>query len=206
VGPSPCHPSGSFPMAEIAASSITSLDALFQFLTCVRDVPPVLVRHQILVALQADKLKVDFQVRDGPGGPVHWQAWERDFTLSIQDGHLVVEPRCALDHAWDAYSFTIANGSVIGALWPAQGQAFDPPSSEPPLHPLQESTFVLSGLDFAQPELQTRRKPTPKEWFEEPHAKYAHRLYEFMQAAHTAKTVTTVWAETTLLRRLFKGD
>jgi hypothetical protein len=190
-------------MAGTATDLITTLDALFQLLIA-RDVPPVLARHQILAALQADKLKVDFQVRDGPAGHVHWQAWERVFTLAIQDGHLIVEPRCTLDHPWDAYSFTITNPPVVNELWP-----------EPPrVHSLQASAFTHSGrFDYARPELQTRRKPSPKAWFEEAkklyprisdesYAEYAHRLYGYMQFAHAADAVAGLWEESTLLRRL----
>jgi len=195
----------------------STLNGLFQLLTCVRDVPRGTARNQILAALQPDKLKVDFQVRDGPGGRVHWQAWERVFTLTPQDGHLIVEPRCALDHPWDAYSFTIANGSVIGALWPVQASPSNPSPSEAPLvHPLQASAFVLGGPDCAQPTLRTRTT-APKDWFDdvkeryprapgESRPKYADRLYEAMQAAYAAGTVTKLWAKKTLLRHLFKDS
>src|SRR5262245_34627170 len=40
------------------------------------------------------------------------------FRLRIDDGRLIVEPRCSLDYPWDAYSFTIANLSLINELWP----------------------------------------------------------------------------------------
>jgi hypothetical protein len=190
-------------MAETATDLITTLDALFQLLIA-RDVLPVLARHQILAALKLDKLQVDFQVRDGPGGRVHWQAWERVFTLGIrEDGHLVVEPCCALDYPMDAYSFTIANPAAVGDLWP-----------EPPrVDPLQAGAFMLGGLDFATPTLKTERKPVPQQWFDaalkrhpraanESHAAYARRLHGYMQAAFAADAVTELWEESTLLRRL----
>jgi hypothetical protein len=190
-------------MAETGPDPITTLDALFQLLTCVRDVSPVLARNQILAALQADKLQVDFQVRDGPGDHVHWQAWERVFTLSIEDGHSVIGPRCALDYPMEDYSFTIANSPVVGELWP-----------EPPrVHSLQVTDFILGGPDFAQPTLETEDKPVPQQWFNaalkrypraanEGHAAYARRLHEHMQAAYAANVVTELWEVSTLERRL----
>jgi hypothetical protein len=188
-------------MAETAADLITTLDALFQLLTRGHDVPPVLARHQILAALQADKLRVDFQVRDGPGGRVHWQAWERVFTLTPQDGHLIVEPCCGLDYPWDAYSFTIANPLVVDELWP-------------PTHHLQApATYLLGGPGFAKPALKAQPKPVPQQWFDaalkrypraanESRPAYAHRLHGYMQTAYAADVVTELWKESTVLRRL----
>jgi hypothetical protein len=191
-------------MAETDADPITTLDALFQLLIA-REVPPVPARHQILTALKLDKLQVDFQVRDGPGGRVHWQAWERTFTLGIrEDGHLVVEPCCALDYAMDLYTFTITNPAAVGELWP------EPPQVDRLQAPV---AFMLGGLDFAAPTLKTERKPVPQQWFDaalkrypqaanESLAAYARRLHGYMQAAFAADAVTELWAESSLLRRL----
>jgi hypothetical protein len=145
-----------------AASDHHTVDGLFQIL-CVRNIPPVQVRRQILEACQDDKLKINYHIRggsqktvpihppatdeelkaisekrvtpeyevappEGITGHVHPQSWERVFTLRIKEGHLVVEPRCGLDYPWDAYSFTIANWSVVNELWPPLVRTFVPPA------------------------------------------------------------------------------
>jgi hypothetical protein len=47
-----------------------------------------------------------------------YTAWGRFFHLSIHGEQLVIEPDCALDYPWDAYSFIIANWSLVAELWP----------------------------------------------------------------------------------------
>src|SRR5262249_2711614 len=66
----------------------------------------------------------------GLTGRVHRESWEpgRVFSLTIEDGALNVLPNCSLDYPWDAYSFTIANWSLVDELWPSKPPQ---PSSEP---------------------------------------------------------------------------
>jgi hypothetical protein len=71
---------------------------------------------------------------------VHRESWEpgRVFSLTIEEGRLNVLPNRALDYPWDAYSFTIANWSLVNELWPPKPPQ---PSSEPitNLRPSSES-------------------------------------------------------------------
>jgi hypothetical protein len=57
---------------------------------------------------------------EGLTGRVHFQAWDTLFDLTICDEHLVVTPSCALDYPWEAYSFTVANWSLVHEFWPAK--------------------------------------------------------------------------------------
>ena len=61
-------------MAEATPDHHT-IDELFQIL-CVRNIPPVQARRQILEACQEDKLKIGFRFRNGPSGRIHYQSWE----------------------------------------------------------------------------------------------------------------------------------
>jgi hypothetical protein len=116
-----------------AGSDHHTIDELFQIL-CVRNIPPVEARQQILEACQRNKLKIDFRFRNGPSGRIHYQSWELMLTLSInKEGQLVVEPTGNLGYPWNAYpwdacSFTIANWSVINELWPPRVMTFVPPA------------------------------------------------------------------------------
>jgi hypothetical protein len=50
--------------------------------------------------------------------PVDSQSWEHILLLRIRGERLVIEPGCALDYPWNAYSFTVANWSLVEELWP----------------------------------------------------------------------------------------
>jgi hypothetical protein len=69
---------------------------------------------------------------EGITGRVHRESWEpgRVFSLTIKDGHLSVLSNCSLDYPWDAYSFTVANWSLVDELWPPRPQQ-EPSSSKP---------------------------------------------------------------------------
>ena len=144
-------------MAEAAidhSDSKHTVDELFQFLVCVRDLRPAIARKEIMDYLQRDKLQIDYHIRGGarktrpmrqatleelreqettgatldhlyetapPEGitrRVHFQSWGKLFDLTVRDECLIVEPNCALDYPWDAYSFTVANWSLVEELWP----------------------------------------------------------------------------------------
>jgi hypothetical protein len=72
--------------------------------------------------LREKKLKTlnlyEFAPPEGLTGRVHFQSWGRIFDLTIRDEHLGVTPICSLDYPWDAYSFTVANWSLVEELWP----------------------------------------------------------------------------------------
>jgi hypothetical protein len=71
---------------------------------------------------------------EGIAGRVHFESWNagRVFRLAIKDGHLVIEPSCALDFPWDAYDFWFdaANWELAHVLWPPSSQVTQP--NEPP--------------------------------------------------------------------------
>jgi hypothetical protein len=58
----------------------------------------------------------------GAGGitaAVNPQSWDGGvFALVIEDGRLIIKPRCDLGFPWDAYSFSISNWVVVDQLWP----------------------------------------------------------------------------------------
>jgi hypothetical protein len=57
----------------------------------------------------------------------------------IHDEQLVVEPDCAVDYPWDAYSFVIKNWPLVAELWPP---SVSPRAStaDPTVEPRAEST------------------------------------------------------------------
>jgi hypothetical protein len=113
---------GSKPMAE-ATPNIRTIDDLFQILVA-RDVPPFEAKYQIANALLRGKLIIDSHIATRAAiEPVHPQSWDRVLALAIRDNHLIVEPLCALNVPWQAYSFSISNPVVIDELWPAASKA-----------------------------------------------------------------------------------
>jgi len=225
-------------------------DDLFQIL-CVRKIPPVQARREILQACQNEELKIDFHIRGGarktrpmreatpeelrrfealgaalrerkasheemreemdraeaflyehapPEGitdRVHYQSWERLFTLSIRGGHLVVEPIAALDYPWDAYSFTIANWSVINEKWPPRVMTFVPPAVliEPaspianvPTAPVEETpasktdpSTKMSRLEWTKEHLTKNRKGELSKKYDEV-SKATAEVFDVMKA------------------------
>ena len=49
---------------------------------------------------------------------IHFQEWGRLFDLMVRDECLIVEPIGFLEYPDDAYSFTIANWSLVEEMWP----------------------------------------------------------------------------------------
>ena len=47
----------------------------------------------------------------------------RHARFTVRDGMLIVEPNCGLDYPWDAYSFTVANWSLVEELVAIQFRA-----------------------------------------------------------------------------------
>jgi hypothetical protein len=145
-----------------------TVDDLFQLLVHAGDKHPAVARAEILEHLQLDQLQVDLHIRGGArkthprqtteeelraGAPtnfyetvppegitqrVSFQAWGRLLDLSINGKQLVVEPGCALDYPWDAYSFAIANWSLVAELWPSRPTPSVSPPVEPTVDPLVE--------------------------------------------------------------------
>ena len=174
-------------MAEAAidhSDSKHTVDELFQFLVCVRDLRPAIARKEIMDYLQSDKLQIDYHIRGGarktrpmrqatleelreqettgatldhlyetapPEGitrRVHFQSWGKLFDLTVRDECLIVEPNCALDYPWDAYSFTVANWSLVEELWPNPNRArsdLSAPASKPEDPPAPSATAVAIG-------------------------------------------------------------
>jgi len=91
----------------------------------------------------------------GEAGRVHFDGWGPAFALVIKGGKLVVEPRCALDYPWDAYSFTVANWPIIDELWPTKPT---PPATAPAHAPAPAPEVAQPRTSDALP----RRKPGPK--------------------------------------------
>jgi hypothetical protein len=58
------------------------------------------------------------------------QSWEGVLLLRIRDKSLVIEPGCNFDYPWDAYSFSIADWSLIEQLWPNPNRAGSAPASK----------------------------------------------------------------------------
>jgi hypothetical protein len=101
---------------------------------------------------------------EGITGRVDFQSWEWMFYLRIDKGRLIVESRRPLDFPWDAYSFTIANWSLINELWPPPVTTFVPPAlagEEPPTTPPESAPL-------ATPSPAQELRPTPITRTEEP--------------------------------------
>ena len=70
---------------------------------------------------------------EGVTGRIYFESWKpnRVFDLTIKDGHLVVMWNCPLDYPWEAYSFSIANWSVVHELWPPPAASASSPQPAP---------------------------------------------------------------------------
>jgi len=68
---------------------------------------------------------------EGIKARVGYQSWDGVFRLRITEDneHLVIEPNCSLEYPWDAYSFTIANWSLVNELWRPRVMTFVPPAA-----------------------------------------------------------------------------
>jgi hypothetical protein len=110
---------------------------------------------------------------------VNFQSWGSIFGLLISDGHLVVEPKCALDYPWDAYSFTTANWSLVNELWPSSNVGNPDIASS-----LSSSAAPLPNTP-TKPELGPESNPAPAESvvrFEDPrHGWQIDRVYPILR-------------------------
>ena len=123
---------------------------------------------------------------EGVTGRVNFQSWERMFRLRIDDGRLIVEPGCPLDYPWDAYSFTIANWSLINELWPPLVTTFVPPAfgvEEPPTPPLSTPPPEFTPLATPLPAQESR--PTLVTQAEEPQEEGPEEIAEVAPAVPT---------------------
>jgi hypothetical protein len=93
--------------------------------------------------------------------PVHPDSWGSLLSLRIAEGgKLVVEPLAALTWPWDAYSFTIANWSLVQELWPNPTQASAPQPAPP--FPWNAYSFTVAMPEPRSNPAQTSASASPE--------------------------------------------
>jgi hypothetical protein len=91
--------------------------------------PRATIKDRTAVLVSALDFLYERTPPEGITAKVAPQSWDIPlFAVTVRDGHLMVEPRCALDFPWLAYTFTVANPVVIPTLFPPPS----PPASVEP--------------------------------------------------------------------------
>jgi hypothetical protein len=92
--------------------------------------------------------------------PVDPQSWEGILLLRIRSGKLVIEPGCAFDYPWDAYSFSIANWSLVEELWPNPNRV----RSDPPAPAPKSEDLPVPSTTVPEPALEPKMRRS--DWIE----------------------------------------